>query len=95
MKTIEAEMIEGRHFRLATLAAEPYTRAKPDAKRSSLRAGETANEFKLKRATIDRYYTVGSHVFTVARKDWHWIAHKCEAYFQLSRRSAPGAGIAR
>jgi hypothetical protein len=106
--TIEAEMIEGRHFRsaadvtpsvivdqLAKLAAEPYTRAKPGAKRSSLDAGETANEFKRKPATIDRYHAVGSHVSTVAHKDSHWIAHKCEACFQLPRRSTLGAGIAR
>ncbi len=79
----------------AKLAPEPYTRAKPGAKRSSLKAGETANEFKRKPATIDRYHAVGSHVFSFARKDGHWIALKCEACFQLPRRSALGAGIAR
>jgi len=131
-KTIEAEMIEGRHFRnadsrrrtfgeaidryttdelpkkrgggmhrvalrwwksklgthkladvtpaiivdqLAVLAAEPFTRAKPGSKRFLFKEGQPVQQFKRSRATVNRYHAVGSHVFTVARKDWHWISH--------------------
>jgi integrase len=148
-KTIEAEMIEGRHFRtaearrrtmgeaidrytieelpkkrgggmhraalawwkkhigsrkmsdvtpsviveqLSRLAAEPFTRAKPGAKRSLLKPGEIANEFKRSPATVDRYHAVGSHVFTVARKDWHWVGYNP---FEAVRKSRSSRGRIR
>lgn len=130
-KTVEAEMIEGRHFRgvearRRTLAAaidryveeevpkkrnggmyaftlpwwkanighlklsdvtpavlveyrgklgrETYTRAKPESKRSVMR-GKAARQFKRSPATVNRYLANLSHVFTVARKEWHWMSH--------------------
>jgi integrase len=131
-KTVEAEMIEGRHFRSAEarrrtlaeaidryleregpklrdgrmhrstlpwwreklghfklcditpplivqcrdkLAAETYRRARPGAKRSSLKAGEPAREFKRKPNTINNYLVSLGRIFSVARREWHWITH--------------------
>lgn len=131
-KTIEAEMIEGRHFRSVEarrrtladaidrylerdapklrdgrmhrstlpwwreklgrfklcditpaliveyrdkLAAEPYQRARPGAKRSLLKAGEKARAFKRKPNTVNNYLVPLSRVFSVARREWHWITH--------------------
>ena len=131
-KTVEAEMIEGRHFRSAEarrrtlaeaidryleheapklrdgrmqrstlpwwreklgrfklcditpaliaqyrdqLAAETYRRARPGAKRSSLKAGEHAREFKRKPNTINNYLVSLGRIFSVARREWHWITH--------------------
>ena len=148
-KTVEAEMIEGRHFRnaesrrrtvgdaidrysrdelpkkrgggmhraalkwwknkvgskkmadvtpslivqqLATLAAEPYFRSTPGSKRSRLKEGDTPRALKRSPSTIDRYHAVGSHVFTVARKDWHWIAHNP---FEAVRKSRGTRGRVR
>ena len=129
-KTVEAEMIEGRHFRSAEarrrtlaeaidryleheapklrdgrmhrstlpwwreklghfklcditppliaqyrdkLVAETYRRARPGAKRSSLKAGEQAREFKRKPNTINNYLVSLGRIFSVARREWHWI----------------------
>ncbi len=131
-KTIEAEMIEGRHFRSVEarrrtlaeaidryldheapklrdgrmhrstlpwwreklgrfklceitpaliaeyrnkLAAETYRRARPGAKHSSLNAGEQAREFKRKPNTVNNYLVSIGRVFSVARREWHWITH--------------------
>lgn len=131
-KTVEAEMIEGRHFRSAEarrrtlaeaidrylehevpklrdgrmhgstlpwwreklgrfklcditpaliaqyrdkLVAETYRRARPGAKRSSLKAGEQAREFKRKPNTINNYLVSLGRIFSVARREWHWIRH--------------------
>jgi integrase len=130
-KTIEAEMIEGRHFRTAEsrrrtvaqaierylleelpkkragnmhrnnlpwwkkkighlkladvtpavladhrgkLGRETYTRAKPESKRSTVRDREP-QRYTRTSSTVNRYLAVLSHVFTVARKEWHWIAY--------------------
>lgn len=131
-KTVEAEMIEGRHFRTAEgrrrsiadaidryiaeelpkkrngsmhrvclpwwkekigdlkladvtpaviaeyrgkLTRETYTRANPKAKRTSLAEGATAKTYTRSNSSVNRYLACLSHVFTVARKEWHWIAH--------------------
>lgn len=128
-KTVEAEMIEGRHFRgtearrrtvaaaidryiaeekpkkrdahsgrliwwkehighlkLADVTAaivvehrgklgrETYTRAKPASKWSAVK-GKEARQFNRTSATVNRYLANLSHVFTVARKEWHWMSH--------------------
>jgi integrase len=131
-KTIEAEMIEGRHFRSVearrrTIAAaidrylaeelpkkrdggmhrvclpwwrdrlgdlkladvtpailveqrgklgrEHYRRADPRAKRTSLKKGEAARTYTRSNSSVNRYLACLSHVFTIARKEWHWVAH--------------------
>lgn len=131
-KTIEAEMIEGRHFRTAEsrrrtiadavdryteeelpkkrngdmhraclpwwkerigdlkladvtpaviveyrgkLARETYARADPKARRTSLAEGEKPKLYTRSNSTVNRYLACLSHVFTVARKEWHWIGH--------------------
>ena len=55
------------------LVAETYRRARPGAKRSSLKAGEQAREFKRKPNTINNYLVSLGRVFSVARREWHWI----------------------
>lgn len=131
-KTIEAEMIEGKHFRHAEarrrtlgeaierylqeevpkkrdgsmhrtrlpwwkeragnvkladvtpalivelrgkLSREPFVRANPETTGTTLKKGEKPREFKRTDATVNRYLAVLSHVFTVARKEWHWMTH--------------------
>jgi hypothetical protein len=56
------------------LQRETYTRAKPESKRSLVK-GRAAARFSRKPSTVNRYLACLSHVFTVARKEWHWIAH--------------------
>lgn len=129
-KTVEAEMIEGRHFRnsdsrrrtmaeaidryfleevpkkrdgnmhksilpwwrnkigerkladitpallvelRSVLSCERYIRANPAAKRTALSKDERPTEYRRSNGTVNRYLAVLSHVFTVARKEWHWI----------------------
>lgn len=123
--TIEAAMIEGRHFRGASgrrhslddaikryleerpgknagqlafwaeqlgaqklhaitpdLVAEvrgklsrgTYQRARPDAKRTSIKKGESAQAYPRKGGTVNRYLAALSHLFTVARKEWQWVS---------------------
>lgn len=129
-KTIEAEMIEGRHFRFVEarrrtlgdaiqryleeqvpkkrdgrmhraclpywrdnigtlklaevtpavvaehrdkLARGTYQRAKPKAKYSVVKGA--AKQFQRSPSTVNRYLACLSHVFTVARREWHWIGH--------------------
>lgn len=131
-KTIEAEMIEGRHFRTTesrrrTVAAaieryteeelpkkrdgnmhraclpwwrakigelkladvtpavlvecrgklgrETYARANPKSKRTTLKEGDKAKQYTRGNASVNRYLASLSHVFTVARKEWHWVGH--------------------
>jgi integrase len=131
-KTIEAEMIEGRHFRSTEsrrrtvkhaidryieeelpkkrngsmhrvclpwwsekigalrlsevtpaviveyrgrLAKETYTRADPKAKRTTLEEGEQPKTYTRSSSSVNRYMACLSHVFTVARKEWHWTSH--------------------
>jgi integrase len=54
---------------------EPFTRANPAARRTSLKKGEAATSFKRTDKTVNRFLAVLSHVFTVARKEWHWMSH--------------------
>jgi len=55
------------------LAREPYSRAK-QSKRSTIKGREPAR-FTRAPATVNRYLAALSHLFTVARKEWHWTAH--------------------
>jgi integrase len=55
------------------LSREPYTRAKPDSKRSIIE-GE-APRYTRTGSTINRFLAYLSHVLTVARREWHWISH--------------------
>jgi integrase len=55
------------------LASGTYQRAKPDAKRSKVK-GEP-QQFKRASSTVDKYLACLGHVFTVARKEWHWASH--------------------
>src|SRR5690606_19401930 len=57
------------------LAREPYARANPKAKRTELKPSEKPKTYTRSNSTINRYLASLSHVFTVARKEWHWIAH--------------------
>lgn len=57
------------------LSREHFSRADPAAKRTTLKKGEKARTFKRSDATVNRFLAVLSHVFTVARKEWHWISH--------------------
>lgn len=49
-----------------------YVRAKPESMRSTFK-GEKAPQYQRSAATVNRYLAALSHVFTVARKEWHWV----------------------
>lgn len=144
-KTIEAEMIEGRHFRSVEsrrrtvidaidryiaeelpkkgdgamhkttlawwrkkignkkisevtpaliaehkgiLSREKYQRSKPDGRRTSLQKGESPKLYTRSSGTVNRYLSVLSHVFTVARKEWHWISNN--PFDGVSKLKEPG-----
>ena len=57
-----------------TLGRETYTRAKPASKWSVVK-GKEARQFNRTSSTVNRYLANLSHVFTVARKEWHWMSH--------------------
>lgn len=57
------------------LAAGTFTRAKPGAKGSTLKKGEAARKFKRKPNTVNNYLVPLGRVFSVARKEWHWISN--------------------
>ncbi|MGH8141410.1 MAG: hypothetical protein ACREU2_02640, partial [Steroidobacteraceae bacterium] len=57
------------------LARETYTRAKPASNRTTLKKGEQPRQFKRSPTTVNRYLAVLSHVFTIARREWHWVSH--------------------
>lgn len=55
------------------LARESYARATPGSAHSSVK-GE-ARRFKRSPRTVNRYIAALSHVFTIARREWHWVSH--------------------
>lgn len=57
------------------LGKETFTKAKPGAPGSTLKEGQAAREFRRKPQTANRYLAYLSHVFTIARKEWHWLSH--------------------
>ena len=57
------------------LSRETYIRAKPESKRSLVKEGEQPRQYQRSPKTVNRYLAVLSHVFTIARKEWHWISH--------------------
>jgi integrase len=57
------------------LAAETFTRAKPGAPGSTLKAGQKAREFKRAPNTVNNYLRPLSRVFSIARREWHWITN--------------------
>lgn len=58
----------------AELAVGKFKRANPDSKRTSLKKHEVPREFQRTGSTVNRYLSTLSHVFTVARKEWRWVA---------------------
>lgn len=56
------------------LAAGTYTRGKP-GRRSKYKAGEKPRQIQRKPGTVNRYLRCLSHLFTVCRKEWHWMSH--------------------
>jgi hypothetical protein len=59
------------------LKTQPYLRAKPNSKQTTVPAGQKATEYRRADGTVNRFLSVLSHVFTVARKEWHWVERKC------------------
>ncbi|GMW07884.1 MAG: hypothetical protein AMXMBFR8_26800 [Nevskiales bacterium] len=57
------------------LAREKFIRAKPGARRSSLKKGEQPKQYTRTASTVNRYLECLSHVFTICRKEWHWLEH--------------------
>jgi len=56
------------------LLRETYRRATPGSKASTLKEGASARELQRKPPTANRYLAYLSHVFKIARKEWHWIS---------------------
>lgn len=57
------------------LAASSYQRAKPESKGTRLEKGQQPRLYRVQPATVNRYLANLSHVFTVARREWHWASH--------------------
>jgi integrase len=57
------------------LARERFTRARPGAPGSTLEQGEAAQQFTRTGPTVNRYLAYLSHVFSIARREWHWVSH--------------------
>jgi integrase len=56
------------------LVSEPFTKARPDAPHTELAPGERPRQHRRKANTVNNYLRVLSRVFTIARKEWHWIS---------------------
>jgi integrase len=65
-----AKIVEQRN----KLLREPYVKAKPGSKGSLLKEGEAPREYTRGPKTANRFLAYLSHVFTIARKEWHWTA---------------------
>lgn len=57
------------------LASIKYRRARPESKRTTLKEGQRPQEFKRQPGTVNRYLACLGHLFTIARREWHWIGH--------------------
>ncbi len=56
------------------LARSTFQRARPGAKRSRVAAADVSR-YPRSAATVNRYLATLAHVFTVARREWHWLSH--------------------
>ena len=56
------------------LARSTFHRARPGAKRSRVKESDV-RRFKRSPATVNRFLSNLAHVFTLARREWHWISH--------------------
>ncbi len=65
-----AVLVENR----SKLLAERFSRARPDSKFSEVDANQQ-RWFTRSPATVNRYMAALSHVFTIARREWHWMSH--------------------
>ena len=66
------------------LLQQKFKRAKPESKRTTVKKSEKPNEFVRTGATANRYVADLSRLFTVARKEWHWVSHNpCDAVAKL------------
>lgn len=52
------------------LAKSSFQRARPEAKRSK---AKDVLQYRRSKGTVNRYLACLSHVFTIARREWHWI----------------------
>jgi integrase len=57
------------------LSAGTYSRARPGTRGSTLKKGEKPREFRRKPNTVNNYLRALGRVFSVARREWHWITH--------------------
>jgi integrase len=55
------------------LAKGTYQRARPGSKHSIVEG--PARQFARSPSTVNKYVACLSHVFTIARKEWHWVSH--------------------
>jgi integrase len=83
-----AAIIEAR----SKLARESFARSKPESKRSTVK-GQEPRTFKRSPSTLDRYHAAGSHVFSVARREWQWVQHN--PFEDVGRLSGTGRGRVR
>jgi integrase len=56
------------------LAKSKYQRARPGAKRSRVDESDVIS-YARSAATVNRYLAALAHVFTLARREWHWLSH--------------------
>jgi integrase len=54
------------------LAKSSYQRARPDGVRSKFK-DKPVPEYRRSRGTVNRFLACLSHVFSIARREWHWI----------------------